>query len=105
MAGWTWEFVPFAVTSPAQPLRIAAEAIRVTAVAAHTPTLVFSFTLVTFSERNQLASWGGGGVRRQGWRVLPELCGKDKNSEPSLLLVPRTVLVQARKTWSCCLVH
>ena len=103
LVGFTWmaacacELVPFAVTSPAQPLRIAAEALKITAVAAHTHPLTVIFTLVTFSGRGQLVSWGGGGVRENGCTVLPELCVKDKNSELSLLLILRTVLVQDPK--------
>jgi hypothetical protein len=53
LAGFTWMaacgFVPFAVTSPVQPLKNAAEKLKITALAAHTLPLRLVFTVLISS--------------------------------------------------------
>ena len=48
------------LTKPVQPLKSAAEQLRITAPTAHTHPLTSVFTFVTFSGLGQLVSWGGG---------------------------------------------
>jgi len=69
LAGFTWmaaiEFVPLAFTSPEQPLKNAAEELKITALAAHTHPLRLVFTVLISSGLCQLVSWGGGWGTRE----------------------------------------
>ncbi len=48
------------LTKPEQPLKSAAEQLRITAPTAHTHPLTSVLTFITFSGLGQLVSWGGG---------------------------------------------
>src|SRR5712664_1748658 len=69
LAGFTWmaaiEFVPLAFTSPEQPLKNAAEELKITALAAHTHPLRFFFT-VPASSGHGAARWRGRGLGARG---------------------------------------
>jgi|SRR5580692_10798700 hypothetical protein len=60
MAARAWEFVPPPLTSPAQPLKSAAEEVRITTATAHTHPLKLASTFVTFLELGQLVKLGRG---------------------------------------------
>ena len=57
--------VLFPLTNPVQPLKNAAEQLRITVPTAHTHPLKLVFTFVAFSGLGQLVSWGGGGGPRK----------------------------------------
>ncbi len=87
LAGFTWmaaiEFVPLAFTNPEQPLKNAAEELKITALAAHTHPLRLVFTVLISSGLCQLVSWGGGwGPAKIAARSCPIFASRIRGDKP-----------------------
>ena len=105
LAGFTWMaacgFVPFAFTSPVQPLKNAAEVLKMTAPAAHTHPLRLVFTVLISSGLCQLVSWGGEWEPAEiaAFKSCPNFASRIKGRPVPLLLACGTVLEQGVKAF------
>src|SRR6266851_1876907 len=86
------------LTKPEQPLKNAAEQLRITALTAHTHPLALIFTFIAFSGLRQLFSCGEGlGPAEMAARSCLIYVRRIEGRPVSLLLARRTDLVQGSK--------